>query len=130
MKVIHHDQAERIEPQPGWSRASLCCEDGVSVEYFSKPSHHASPMHHHTNAQVCIVLQGAMIVRLEDGREERMEAGSACYFPPDERHQVVNALDVPSLGIEVFVPGRSFDFWTKRLAAGDQDVSDLSDGSG
>ncbi len=119
MKVIHHDRAQRIEPQPGWSRASLCSEDGVSVEYFTKPPGHASPMHSHANAQVCIVIRGAMVVRLQDGTEERMEPGSACYFPPDEPHQVVNPLDEVSVGIEVFVPGRSFDFWLERLAQGD-----------
>jgi len=121
MKVIHHDQAQRIEPQTGWSRASLCVEDGVSVEHFTKPPHHASPMHHHHNAQVCVVIQGAMIVRLEDGTEERMEPGSACFFPPNEPHQVVNALDVPSVGIEIFVPGRYFDFWIKKMEEGTWD---------
>jgi quercetin dioxygenase-like cupin family protein len=80
-----------------------------------KVIHHASPMHQHPNAQICIVIQGAMVVRLEDGTEERLEAGSACTFAPDEVHQVENPLDEVSVGIEVFVPGRSFDFWLEKF---------------
>jgi len=30
---------------------------------------------------------------------------------------VTNPLDQPSSGIDIFVPGRSFDFWLKYLAA-------------
>lgn len=118
MKVIHRATARKIEPNPGWKRASLCNEPQVSVEHFVKPPHHASPMHHHPQAQVCIVLEGAMIVRTEAGHEERLEPFSAAFFPPDEPHQVVNALDTPSLGLEVFVPGRSFDFWLEKFPQG------------
>jgi len=31
-------------------------------------------------------------------------------------HIVENALDTESVGLDIFVPGRSFDFWAERAA--------------
>jgi quercetin dioxygenase-like cupin family protein len=118
MKVVSAHNARRIEPEPGWHRASLCNEEGVSVEHFVKPPGHASPLHQHPNAQVCVVIEGTMVMRTEDGVEQRVDAPGAAYFPPDEPHAVINPLDTPSVGIEVFVPGRSFDFWLERMRSG------------
>ncbi len=118
MKIVNPTTARRIEPEPGWLRASLCSEDGVSVEHFVKPPGHASPMHQHPNAQVCVVIEGSMVMRTADGAEHRVDAPGAAYFAPDEPHAVINPLDTPSVGIEVFVPGRSFDFWLERARGG------------
>jgi quercetin dioxygenase-like cupin family protein len=113
MKVIHFDSAETYEPEKDWKRVSLCCEDGISVEHFVKPPGHASPLHEHPNAQVLIVLEGRLVI-ITDDDEQDLDKGDAAYIPGAEPHIVKNPLDRPSVGIDIFVPGRSFDFWLKR----------------
>ena len=115
MKVIAFDKAERYEPEPDWKRVSLCSEPGVSIEYFVKPPGHASPVHQHPQEQVTIVVQGKMIAISDKGEEVELGPFDAAFFPGDEPHAIKNALDEPSVGIDVFAPGRSFDFWLKRL---------------
>jgi quercetin dioxygenase-like cupin family protein len=115
MKAIVFERAETYEPEPDWKRVSLCAEDGVSVEWFRKPPRHASPMHDHPQAQVTIVLEGRMRVWTEEGQEAVLGPGDAAWVPGGERHAIENALETVSVGIDVFAPGRSFDFWAKRL---------------
>lgn len=117
MKVIHLEEAESYEPEPDWKRASLCDEPSVSVEYFVKPPHHASPMHDHPQEQVTIVLRGRMKVVSDDGSEAILEEGDAAYFTGSEPHKIVNALEETSTGVDIFCPRRSFDFWLKRKAS-------------
>lgn len=114
MKVIHINEAETFEPDKDWKRSSICSESELSVEHFVKPPGHASPNHSHPNAQVLIVLEGKLAVSTGDGEEEELSPGDAVYIPGDELHVVTNPLDRPSVGIDIFVPGRSFDFWKKR----------------
>lgn len=118
MKVVHIDRAERYEPEPDWKRLSLCAESGISVEHFTKPPGHASPLHDHPNAQVLVVLSGRLAIRTDADGEIELGPGDAAYIPGGEPHVVTNPLGVPSVGIDIFVPGRSFDFWTKRREAG------------
>lgn len=115
MKVVKFRLAEQCEPEPGWLRRSLCNEQEISIEHFVKPPGHTSPLHQHPNAQVLVVLKGSMTVMLEDGREESLEEGDAAYIPPDEPHAVKNPLDTPAVGLDIFIPGRSFDFWYKKM---------------
>ncbi len=115
MKVIHFDSAETYEPEPDWKRVNLCGETEVSIEYFVKPPRHASPLHEHPQSQVTVITKGKMIVRTADGEEALLSEGDSAYFPGGERHLIENALDTPSIGIDIFTPARSFDFWTKRL---------------
>ncbi|UCD19369.1 MAG: cupin domain-containing protein [candidate division WOR-3 bacterium] len=114
MKVIHLGEAERYEPENGWMRASTCNERNISVEYFIKPRGHASPLHEHSQEQVCVVLKGKMRVKGVGGEESLLEPGDAAYFGAGEQHSIENALEEESIGIDIFVPGRSFDFWLKR----------------
>ncbi len=114
MKVIHFNEAESYEPERDWKRVSLCNERNVSVEYFVKPPGHASPMHHHPQEQVTIVVKGRFKVFSGDGGEEVLEEGDAAFFSANEPHIVKNLLDEPSSGIDIFSPGRPFDFWLKR----------------
>jgi quercetin dioxygenase-like cupin family protein len=115
MKVIHLDQAERYEPQADWKRSSLCDQPSVSVEHFVKPPRHASPVHEHPQDQVTIVLRGRMKVLTGEGDEDILGEGDAAFFPGGEPHQIVNDLDEPSIGVDIFCPRRSFDFWRQRL---------------
>jgi quercetin dioxygenase-like cupin family protein len=113
MKVIRFDKAETYEPEKDWKRVSLCNETDISVEHFVKPPEHASPRHQHPSAQVLIVLKGKMILTTDDEAQELNE-GDAAYIPPNEPHALKNALTEISIGVDIFVPGRSFDFWLKR----------------
>jgi quercetin dioxygenase-like cupin family protein len=113
MKVVRFDKAESYEPEKDWKRVSLCNEADISVEHFVKPPGHASPRHEHPSAQVLIVLKGKMVLATDDKAEELNE-GDAVYIPANEPHGLTNALNVPSIGVDIFVPGRSFDFWLKR----------------
>ena len=114
MKIIRFNDAESYEPEKNWKRASLCNEADISIEHFVKPAFHASPLHEHPNAQVLIVLKGKITIRTDTGDEQMLEEGDAAYIPGNEPHIVTNALDVPAIGLDIFVPGRSFDFWLKR----------------
>lgn len=114
MRVIHFNEAESYEPERDWKRVSLCNETNVSVEYFVKPPGHASPMHHHPQEQVTIVVKGRMMVWSAEGEGEVLEEGDAAFFSANEPHIVKNPLGEPSIGIDIFSPGRSFDFWLKR----------------
>jgi quercetin dioxygenase-like cupin family protein len=116
MKVIHLEEAESYEPQPDWKRASLCDEPSVSIEHFIKPPGHASPMHEHPQEQVTLVLTGQMRVVSERDGEAVLGPGDTAYFAGGELHQIVNDLDHPSVGVDIFCPCRSFDFWRKRLS--------------
>ena len=114
MKVIHFNDAESYEPEKDWKRASLCNETDISIEHFVKPPLHASPLHEHPNAQVLMVLKGKIAIKTDTDGEQVLGEGDAAYIPGNEPHIVTNILDVPSIGIDIFVPGRSFDFWLKR----------------
>jgi len=113
MKVVRAKEAETYEPEKHWKRLSLCNQSDISIEHFIKPPGHASPRHNHPNAQVLVVLSGEIIIAT-DADEQRLSAGDAVYIPGDAPHIVSNPLDTESIGLDIFVPGRSFDFWLKR----------------
>ena len=114
MNIIRFKEAEQYEPEVNWKRVSLCNEKDVSIEHFVKPPRHASPLHDHPNSQVLIVLTGRLAIATDRDGEQILEEGDAAYIPGGEPHIVKNVLDTPSTGIDIFVPGRSFDFWLKR----------------
>lgn len=113
MEVIHFGEAESYEPEEGWRRVSLCRAPNISVEYFVKPPGHASPLHEHREEQVTLIIEGEMIVRTPEG-EEVLGEGDAAFFAAHEPHAIENRLEEPSIGIDIFHPGRSFDFWPTR----------------
>jgi len=114
MKVVRFDAAESYEPDKDWKRVSLCCEKDISLEHFVKPPGHASPRHEHPSAQVLVVLKGRLAVITDSDGEQELGEADAVYIPGNEPHVVKNPLDRPCIGIDIFVPGRSFDFWLKR----------------
>lgn len=113
MKVIRIAEGETYEPDKDWKRISLCSQPDISIEHFVKPPGHASPRHDHPNAQVLIVLEGKLTITTDDD-EQTLDVGDCVYIPGDEPHIVSNPLGTVSVGIDIFVPGRSFDFWRKR----------------
>jgi quercetin dioxygenase-like cupin family protein len=116
MKVVRFESAAAYEPEKDWRRVSLCNEPALSIEHFVKPPHHASPRHEHPHAQVLVVLEGRLSVTDGQGREEILERGDTAYLAGGEPHVVTNALDTPSVGLDIFVPGRPFGFWTRRAS--------------
>ncbi len=114
MKVVRFNSAESYEPEKDWKRVNLCNEKDISIEHFVKPPHHASPMHDHPNSQVLVVLKGKLAIVTDGNEEQVLGEGDTAYIPGDEMHVVTNPLDVPSIGLDIFIPGRSFDFWLKR----------------
>jgi len=115
MNIIKFEDAERYEPDAGWRRVALAGSDRFSFEWFAKPPGHSSPMHHHENEQVCVCLDGRLVVHFE---EERVELGprDSVWIEPNEPHRVEDPGAEPAAGLDVFAPGRSFDFWTDRDA--------------
>ena len=113
MKVIRFDEGQSYEPEKDWKRVSLCSEPEISVEHFSKPPGHASPRHDHQNAQILVVLSGRLRILTDDGEQE-LDVGDTAYIQGGEPHVVTNPSSQVSTGIDIFVPGRSFDFWLKR----------------
>ena len=97
MKVVRFSSAESYEPEKDWKRVSLCNEKDISIEHFVKPPH-----------------QGKLAIVSDGSGEQVLGEGDAAFIPGNEPHVVKNLLDVPSIGLDIFVPGRSFDFWLKR----------------
>lgn len=116
LKVIHFDEAERYEPEKNWQRVSLCNQEEISIEHFVKPPLHKSPEHAHDSTQILVVLSGRIRVETEASRVEAGK-GDAIYIGGGESHIVSNLLEEPSSGLDIFVPGRSFDFWLRRKSS-------------
>ena len=129
MRPVSFDDAESYEPEEGWRRVSLAGSEQFSFEWFEKPPGHSSPLHHHKNEQVCVCLQGELTVTVvADDSDDEDENGDENADPEsvtlhrhdsvlleaNERHRVENTGDERAVGLDVFAPGRSFDFWTER----------------
>ncbi len=113
MEPVDFDEAESYEPEEGWARRALAGSDRFSFEWFEKPPGHSSPIHDHENEQVCLCLEGELTVHTEDESVTLGEYDSV-LFDAWESHRVENASDERAVGLDVFAPGRSFDFWTDR----------------
>ncbi|MFB6070690.1 MAG: cupin domain-containing protein [Halanaeroarchaeum sp.] len=113
MKPVPFEAAETYEPEAGWRRASLAGSDRVSIEWFEKPPGHSSPMHDHENEQVCVCLRGELTIATVDD-EVVLHRNDSVLLASNEAHRVENTGDELAVGLDVFAPGRSFDFWTDR----------------
>ncbi|KAB1190659.1 MULTISPECIES: cupin domain-containing protein [Haloferax] len=113
MKPVPFDEAESYEPEDGWQRVSMAGSDQFSFEWFEKPPGHSSPMHDHENEQVCICLKGELTVATEDDAVT-LQKNDSVLLESWEEHRVENTGDELAIGLDVFAPGRSFDFWTER----------------
>jgi quercetin dioxygenase-like cupin family protein len=113
MEPVKFDDAPTYEPDSGWQRVSLAGSDQFSFEWFEKPPGHSSPLHDHENEQVCIVLDGELTVYTEDDAVTLSRYDSV-LFASGESHRVENTGEDRAVGLDVFAPGRSFDFWRKR----------------
>lgn len=114
MEVVKFEDAERYEPEDDWERVSLAGSEQFSFEWFTKPPGHKSPMHDHENEQVCIVVKGEMTLHSEESESVTLTEYDSAKLDAWEPHCVENTGDETAIGIDVFAPGRSFDFWTDR----------------
>ncbi|QLG28216.1 cupin domain-containing protein [Halorarum halophilum] len=127
MKPVDFDEAETYEPDEGWQRRALAGSDQFSFEWFEKPPGHSSPMHDHGNEQVCMVLRGELTIHTEDDSVTLGQYDSV-LLESSEPHRVENTGDELAVGLDVFAPGRSFDFWTDREDdAGDEEEAGEAD---
>lgn len=113
MEPVNFDDAETYEPDQGWRRVALAGSDEFSFEWFEKPPGHSSPMHDHENEQVCLVLDGELTVHTETDAAT-LGPYDSVWLEPGEPHRVENTGRERAVGIDVFAPGRSFDFWLDR----------------
>lgn len=112
MRSVAFDQAETYEPDEGWRRVSLAGSDRFSFEWFEKSPGHSSPMHDHENEQVRLCLGGELSVVTADDKVVLGEFDSV-LLEFGESHRVENTGDALAVGLDVFAPGRPFDFWTE-----------------
>lgn len=115
MNVVRVTEGETYQPEPGWKRVSLAGSHNLSIEYFEKPKGHTSPLHTHLQEQVSIVLRGRLKAVNGQGHEAILGPGDSVWFAPNEPHRLENPDDDIAVAIDIFVPARGFDFWTKRL---------------
>lgn len=113
MHPVRFEAAETYEPEAGWRRVSLAGSEQFSFEYFEKPPGHTSPMHDHDNEQVCVCLAGELTLYTEDD-SITLEQYDSALLESGEPHRVENEGEETAIGLDVFAPGRSFDFWTDR----------------
>jgi quercetin dioxygenase-like cupin family protein len=113
MQPVPFDEADAYEPEAGWRRVAMAGSDQFSFEWFEKPPGHSSPMHDHENEQVCLVVEGELTVHTEDD-EVTLGRFDSVWLDSWEAHRVENTGDDVAVGVDVFAPGRSFDFWMDR----------------
>lgn len=113
MEVVRFEEAEKYQPEEDWNRTSLAGSENFSFEWFDKPPGHSSPMHRHENEQVTVVLEGEFTVYTEE-EEFKLEKFDSVHFPANEPHRIENSGEGRSVGLDIFAPARSFDFWLNR----------------
>ncbi|HET7323880.1 MAG TPA: cupin domain-containing protein [Halococcus sp.] len=113
MEPISFNDAQTYEPDEGWRRVSMAGSDRFSFEWFEKPPGHSSPLHDHENEQVCLVLDGELTIYTDEDAVT-LERYDSAWLDAWELHRVENTGDKRAVGLDVFAPGRSFDFWLDR----------------
>ena len=114
MNAVRFDEAETYEPEAGWRRVAMAGSDRFSFEWFEKPPGHSSPLHDHENEQVCLCLEGELTVVTDEAESVTLGPNDSVHLEANEPHRVENTGDERAVGLDVFAPGRSFDFWTDR----------------
>jgi len=114
VKEVEFSSADTYEPEDGWKRVSMAGSESFTFEWFNKRPGHSSPMHEHENEQVCLVLEGELTIYTEE-EEVTLEKYDSVWLDAWESHRVANESEEMAVGLDVFSPGRSFDFWTDRL---------------
>lgn len=112
MKSILFEEAASETPAGGWRRVGLCSSDAVSVDWFRKPAGHVSEMHAHENEQIFVILEGEFILHTEI-ESVRLGRYDSAWVDANEPHYSENPTASPTIGLNVFAPGREFPYWQK-----------------
>jgi mannose-6-phosphate isomerase-like protein (cupin superfamily) len=59
-------------------------------------------------------LKGEIIIKTKD-KSVLLKENDTAFIESDETHTVINPKDEIAIGLDIFVPGRSFDFWKNRI---------------
>lgn len=113
MKYVRFDDAEVENPSDGWRRAGLMSRDSVSVDWFEKPPGHTSEKHSHENEQVFVVLKGTLVLHTKRASVTLTPFDTA-WVDSWEEHWSENPTSEPTIGLNIFAPGRAFPYWSKE----------------
>ena len=111
MELFHADDTSTYEPMEGWRRTALASHEDFNCELYEKPPGHSSPMHSHDNEQISIVIQGHLTLHTEDGDYE-LGPNDAVRLESNEAHSFENSGEGQAMGVDIFTPPRSREFWT------------------
>lgn len=114
MRYVQFEDAEIESPAEGWRRAGLSSSESVSVDWFQKPAGHVSELHGHPNEQIFVILDGEFILYTE---EESVQLGrfDSAWVDANERHYSENPGETPTIGLNIFSPGREFPYWQENF---------------
>lgn len=112
MKYVRFEEAEEETPTGGWRRAGLVGTNAVSVDWFQKPPGHTSEVHSHEHEQTFVVLDGEFVLYTLD---ESVTLGKydTAWVASWEEHYSENPGEEPTIGLNVFAPGREFPYWSR-----------------
>lgn len=110
MKYVAFEEADTEIPSEGWRRAGLSRSEAVSVDWFQKPAGHVSELHAHENEQVFVILEGEFVLHTETESAQLGRYDSA-WVEANEAHYSENPSMSPTIGLNIFAPGREFPYW-------------------
>ncbi|XVH33231.1 cupin domain-containing protein (plasmid) [Haloferacaceae archaeon DSL9] len=112
MEYIRFAEAEEETPAEGWRRVGLVGSDAVSVDWFQKPPKHVSEMHSHEHEQIFVVLDGEFILHTPEASVALGQYDTA-RVDSWEEHCSENPGEKPTIGLNIFAPGRTFPYWSR-----------------
>ncbi|MDL5362922.1 cupin domain-containing protein [Halalkalicoccus sp. NIPERK01] len=112
MEYVRFGEANEERPADGWRRAGLVSKEAVSVDWFEKPPGHVSDRHSHENEQVFVVLDGEFVL-YTDGESVTLGRYDTAWVDAGEPHWSENPGTEPTVGLNVFAPGRRFPYWSR-----------------
>lgn len=110
MEISSFDEAMSYEPAEGWKRVALSDHEAFNCEWFEKPPGHSSPMQEHEHEQVSIVIHGELT--MYTGEDEYVLGPyDSVLLEPHDPHSFENTGETTAMGIDIFTPPRSKDYW-------------------
>lgn len=92
----------------------------VTVSYSRIAPHHKGNPHKHSNAQVCVLLQGTMDFYL-DGVCHHVTTDDVFFVPANAEHYAIPTCEEDIINMELFLPARTeyvekYEAFLKSLA--------------
>jgi unsaturated pyranuronate lyase len=105
-KHPQHFSFDKLPPKPMnelLTRRMISGESGT-IGYFVYKKGAVVPLHHHSNEQYALIIQGSVNVYIDD-QVYLVKAGEGIIIPPDVPHKFV-ALEDDTIDIDFFTPPR------------------------